>query len=135
LGRRGLSTRAGFRRRAEKLMVLTVPDIAFIDEFGGRFLAGKVPSNSDRLAHLGVEALDRTGGVNDFSKLGGKDEEQNDLFPVAPPALGDRRIFRPPKGRGRNPPAARAPPQPTRLGSRLERRSDFPPFLPRSELH
>jgi hypothetical protein len=36
------------------------------DEFGRRFLAGKVPADSDRLAYLRVEALDRVGGVNDF---------------------------------------------------------------------
>jgi hypothetical protein len=38
-------------------------------------------------------ALDCVGRVDNLAHLGGKAEEGNDGFPVAPPALRDRRIF------------------------------------------
>src|SRR5262249_3884567 len=61
-----------------------------------------MPADSDRLAHLRVEALDRVSGVEDFPQLRREGEERNHLLPVAPPALRDRGILLSPRA-GVNP--------------------------------
>ena len=49
-----------------------------------------------RLADLSVKTFDGIGGVEDFAQVRREGEERNHLLPVAPPALGDGRIFLPP---------------------------------------
>ena len=49
------------------------------------------------LADLAVQAFDRVGRVDDSPHGDRKGEERNNLFPVAPPTAGDRRILRSPR--------------------------------------
>src|SRR5712671_109946 len=96
---------------------------------------GKWPRTRTALADLRVKALNRIGGVKDFAQLRCEGEERNDLFPIAPPALRDGRIFLPPgatveffqplpRHRGR-----------CGLIDRFERQRHRPAFLPRGEVH
>src|SRR4051812_19282313 len=50
-----------------------------------------------RAAQLCIQGFDRVRGVDDAPDRDGKRKERDDLGPVAPPALGDGRIFAPPR--------------------------------------
>jgi hypothetical protein len=63
------------------------------DQLGSGLIAGEMSLVADRLAYRGVEAFDRVGGVDDFPHVGGKGEEGDHRLPVAPPALGNDRVF------------------------------------------
>src|SRR5208282_185848 len=73
-------------------------------EFGCRLLAGEMPADSYRLAHLRVETLDRVGSVEDLSDFRGRRRRMESpapscaASPVRSPDISD------PTARGRNPP-------------------------------
>jgi hypothetical protein len=54
-----------------------------------------MPSGSDSPAQLGIHAFDRVRGVNNPANVIWKSEEQDHLRPIAPPGLGDCRVFLP----------------------------------------
>jgi hypothetical protein len=54
---------------------------------------GEVTASTHRLSYFAAQALDRVGGANDQPHRGREGKERNYLFPVAPPALRDRRYF------------------------------------------
>ena len=47
---------------------------------------------ADRSAEPGVEALDRVGGVDGSSQLGGELQERSELVPGLAPGSGDRGV-------------------------------------------
>src|SRR3954452_8318677 len=46
---------------------------------------------------LRVQGFDCVGGVDDPPDRDGERKERDDLGPIAPPALGNRRVFAPPR--------------------------------------
>ena len=68
----------------------------FLNDLGAR-RERSVSSPPHRCSHgppqLGVQRLDRIRRVDDFSDGRSEGEERDDLLPLAPPDLADRRVF------------------------------------------
>ena len=63
------------------------------NELGRRLVAGEMASRPHGPSQLGVQGLDSIRGVDDFAHGRSKGEERDDLLPLSPPDLADRRIF------------------------------------------
>src|SRR3984885_1681619 len=63
------------------------------NELGRRLVAGEMASRPHGPSQLGVQGLDSIRGVDDFAHGRSEGEERNDLLPLSPPDLADRRIF------------------------------------------
>lgn len=63
------------------------------NELGRRLVAGEMASRPHGPSQLGVQGLDSIRGVDDFAHGRSEGEERDDLLPLSPPDLADRRIF------------------------------------------
>ena len=63
------------------------------DEFRRRLIVRKMTSGPHGPSELGVQGLDCVRGVDDFPDGRSEGEERDDLFPLSPPDLADRRVF------------------------------------------
>ena len=62
------------------------------EELQRRVVGREMSPGPDGAAELGVQGLDRVGGVDPFSDVLGEGVERDDLGPGAPPALANRRV-------------------------------------------